>query len=264
MSNSTSPSTSMATTANFDPYQQNISIYTSPDSFVNISIPQVDYWISYCIQICINYGCQVGASITLFVVLLLLTRADNRTSPIFILNSVSLFINIIRTILLCTFFTSSFNESYRFFSGDYSLVPRSAYATSATGAVFEILVLVSVETSLCLQVWVVSKTMSRLQRAVIFTLSAAVALNAIAWRCVYSGKNIVLILKALSPEPLEWLGSTTNIVTSVSICWFSAVFVIKLGLALRTRRKLGLQKFGSMQILFIMGCQTLFVPGTLY
>lgn len=260
-SSSTSALTNMVTAAAFDPYQQNITVYTSPGSSVNISIPELDEWINYGVQISINYGTQIGASIVLLIVLTLLTRADKRTSPIFIINTLSLFLNIIRNTLLCLYFTSPFNESYAFITGDYSQVPRGAYAESVTSTVFEVLTLMSIEASLCLQVWVVCKTMSSARRMIIFILSAAIALNAIAFRILYSVKNAILILAAESDEPLESLGSTTNIVTSVSICWFSAVFVVKLGLALRTRRQLGLEKFGSMQILFIMGCQTLFIPG---
>jgi pheromone alpha factor receptor len=47
----------------------------------------------------------------------------------------------------------------------------------------------------------------------------------------------------------------------ISICVFSSVFCTKLGLAIRSRRSLGLKQFGAMQIIFIMGCQTLTIPG---
>ena len=253
----------MAATATFDPFKQSIGVYTDPNSQVNVPIHDIDLWIYYGIQISINYGAQIGASTILLVVLILLTRSDKRTSPVIVVNTLSLFLNIIRNVLLCMYFTSPFNESYAFFTHDYSRVPRGAYATSIAATVFEILTLMSVEASLCLQVWVVCKTMRQAYRVIIFTISAVIALTAIAFRFTYSVENAILILKAASDQPLIRLGSGTNIAISVSICWFSTIFVTKLGLALRTRRQLGLEKFGSMQILFIMGCQTLFIPGSL-
>ncbi|KAI9663641.1 MAG: hypothetical protein M1821_007131 [Bathelium mastoideum] len=57
------------------------------------------------------------------------------------------------------------------------------------------------------------------------------------------------------------IASATNITVTISICYLSLVFVLKLGYAIVERRKLGLKQFGPMQIIFIMGCQTLIVPG---
>ena len=229
---------------------------------VNVSIPQLDEFVLYGVQISINYGSQIGASVVLLIVLLLLTKVEKRTSPIFLINTLSLLFNLVRNVLLCLFFTSAFNESYAYFAGDYSRVPQGDYANSITATVFEVLTLISIEASLCLQVRVVCITLRRMYRLAIFILSAAIALVAIGLRMVYTVKNDILILQTVPLDSLYSLGSATNIATSISICWFSAVFVIKLGFALRTRRKLGLGQFGSMQIIFIMGCQTLIIPGT--
>ena len=197
----------------------------------------------------------------LFIVMLLLTRPDKRTSSVFIMNAISLMLNIVRNVLLCLFFTSAFNESYAYFAGDYSRVPQSDYATSVTGTVFELLTLISIEISLCLQVRVVCVTLQRMNRMMIFCLSTIIALMAIGLRFAYMVKNSILIMETMPLDSLYQLGSVTNIATSISICWFSLVFVTKLGVALRARSKLGMGQFGSMQIIFIVGCQTLIIPG---
>lgn len=251
----------MAASTPFDPYTQSFTLQASDGTSFNVSIPDLDYFVNYNNQICINYGAQTGASIILLVVLLLLTKPDKRTSPIFIVNASSLALNIIRNVLQCLYFTGPFTEAYAVFSGDYSQVHTGDYATSVTGTVCNLLVLICVEISLCLQTRVVCVTLRQIYRRIIFTASLVVALLAIAFRLALCIENSIYIVQAKVEGPLYRLASATNITETISICWFSAVFVSKLAFALNERRKLGLVQFGPMQIIFIMGCQTLIIPG---
>ena len=251
----------MAAATPFDPYSQSFTLQASDGTPFNVSIPDLDDFVYYNNQICINYGAQTGASITLLIVLLLLTKPDKRASPIFIVNVSSLALNIIRTVLLCLYFTGPFTETYAVFSGDYSRVDTGDYAKSVTGTVFTLLVLICVEISLCLQTRVVCVTIRQLYRRTIFAASVVIALLAIAFRLALCIENSIYIMQAKVEGPLHQLVSATNITETISICWFSAIFVTKLAFALNERRKLGLVQFGPMQIIFIMGCQTLIVPG---
>ncbi|KAF6230161.1 hypothetical protein HO133_004500 [Letharia lupina] len=251
----------MAAATPFDPYSQSFTLQASDGTLFNVSIPNLDYFVNYNTQICINYGAQTGASIILLAVLLLLTKPDKRASPIFIVNVSSLALNIVRNVLQCLYFTGPFTETYAVFSGDHSRVHTGDYATSVTATVFTLLVLVCVEISLCLQTRVVCVTVRQLYRKIIFAASVVIALLAIAFRLALCIENSIDIVQAKVDGPLQQLASATNITESISICWFSAVFVTKLALALNERRKLGLVQFGPMQIIFIMGCQTLVVPG---
>ena len=251
----------MAMPAPFDPYTQSFTLQASDGTSFNVSIPDLDYFVSYNNQICINYGAQTGASIILLVVLLLLTKPDKRSSPIFIINVSSLALNIIRNVLQCLYFTGPFTEAYAFFSGDFSRVHTRDYATSVTATVCTLLVLICVEISLCLQTRVVCVTLRQIYRRTIFAASLVIALLAVAFRLALCIENSIYIVQAKVEGPLYHLASATNITETISICWFSAVFVSKLALALNERRKLGLVQFGPMQIIFIMGCQTLIIPG---
>ncbi len=251
----------MAPTMPFDPYSQSFTLQMGDGTPFNVTIPDLDYFVNYNNQICINYGAQTGASIVLLIVLLLLTKPDRRTSPIFIVNVSSLALNIIRNVLQCLFFTGPFTETYAVFSGDFSRVHTGDYATSVTAAVLTLLVLLCVETSLCLQTRVVCVTMRQLYRRIVFAVSVVIGLLAIAFRLALCVENSIYIVQAKVDGPLHQLASATTITETISICWFSAVFVTKLAIALNERRKLGLVQFGPMQIIFIMGCQTLIIPG---
>ena len=251
----------MSSTAPFDPFGQSFTLLLSDSTPFNLSIPDLDDFVLYNVQICINYGAQLGGSLVLLIVLLLLTKPDKRLSPIFIINSISLILNVIRNVLQCLYFTGPFSKVYAYFGQDYSRVPRSAYAISVTATMLTFLLLACVEASLILQVRVVCVTLPRVQRRVMFMLSNLIALIAIGFRFALSVENVHYIVSLLYLSNLKWLESASNITTTISICWFSSVFVSKLAFALNERRKLGLSRFGPMQIIFIMGCQTLIVPG---
>lgn len=254
----------MESTLPFDPFSQEFTLLLADSTPFHISVPELDEFILYNVQVCINYAAQLGGSLVILIVLLLLTKADKRKSPIVILNSICLALNIIRNVLQCLYFTGPFSETYAYFGQDYSRVPRSAYAISITATVLTFLLLVCVEISLMLQVRVVCVTLRHVYRQAIYAGSGLVALLAIGFRLALCVENSRYIVALTYLTRLNWLESASNITTSISICWFCAVFVTKLVLALNERRKLGLGHFGPMQIIFIMGCQTLVVPGTYY
>ena len=256
-----SQNSAVTASAPMDPFSQAFTLYSASGAALNVTIPDLDDFIFYNVVICINYAAQLGASLVLLLIVLLMTSKEKRGSPIFMLNSLSLTINTIRNILLCLYFTGPFSETYAFFANDFSRVPRSAYGTSIAAAVLTLLLQICVEISLIFQVRVVCVTLRKLYRRGIFIVSSLIALLAIGFRLALCVENSMLILSLNNMLPIDWLNSAATITTSISICWFCVVFIIKLAFALNERRKLRLRQFGPMHILFIMGCQTLIIPG---
>ena len=252
----------MASGTGFNPYQQSFILYDADGSPFNVTVPELDAFVFYNDQICITYGAEIGASIVLFIVLLLLTKRDKRTSIIFILNALALLLNIIRMVCASVYFTGPFIETYAYFSQDFSQVHAKDKAVTVVSSTFTALMLLCIETSLCLQARVVCITLRAIYRNVIFLISILIALVAVAFRFVLCIENNILIVQEAAETSLNWLANATDIATTISICCFCAVFVTKLGFALYQRKKLGLVQFGPMQILFIMGCQTLVIPGS--
>jgi pheromone alpha factor receptor len=246
-----------------DPRSQYLTLYSARGESFNITMIELDDFVLESVNACINYGAQLGASLLLLVVVLLLTQADKRKSPMFILNTLSLALSFIRSLLQSLYFHSGFSEIYAYFSQDYSRVPRTDYATSITADVLTLLLLISVQCSLTLQTQVTTTTLKRLYRILLILFSILMALLAIGFRLTLSVVNAQAILSAAAFNDYAWLVSATNITTTVSICFFCTVFASKLGYALHQRRKLGLRQFGPMQVIFIMGCQTMVIPGLL-
>lgn len=247
--------------APFDPYTQNVTLHRADGTPFEVPVGQVDYFVQYGIKICINYGSQIGASIILLIVLLTLTKPEKRYSPVFFLNSSALVFNICRLICMATFFTTEFCKAYPFLSNDFSSVPLSAYINSVLGVILTFLLLICIEISFILQTQVICSTLRNVYQRIIFWASMLMALVPIGFRFAFVIQNSILIMGAEAFTSYTWLQSATNIVITISICFFSAIFVIKLGYTIRQRRKLGVRKFGPMQVIFIMGCQTMIVPG---
>ncbi|KAL8799026.1 MAG: hypothetical protein Q9182_006205 [Xanthomendoza sp. 2 TL-2023] len=250
----------MANSTVFDPFSQSFTLRLRDGTPFEVSMVDLDEYVLYGLQISINYAAQLGASLLFLIILLLLTKPDKRSSPIFIINIVALTLNFLRNLLQCLYYTGPFSQAYAYFAADFSRVSASDFADQVAITVLNWILLVCVETSLLLQVRVVCVTAQRAYRQFIFGVSGLVAGLAIGFRlasCIMNSKYII----SLEPtEPLRQLVSATNITTSISICWFCLVFVIKLGFAIDQRKRLGVGSFGPMQIIFIMGCQTLIIP----
>jgi pheromone alpha factor receptor len=245
----------------FDPWTQNITLSTSDGTTVVSSLEQADSYVHYMVRLSINYGTQLGACIVLLVVLLLLTRPEKRVSSVFVLNVAALLANIIRLGCQLSYFSTGWARMYALLAGDFSRVSRGAYAGQVMASVFFSLVLICVEVSLVLQVQVVCSNLRRRYRILLLGASILAALAPIGVRLAYMVQNCKVIMQSGSSAHLEWLESATNIASTVSICFFCAVFVVKLGLAIKMRKRLGVKQMGPMKVIFIMGCQTMTIPG---
>ncbi|GES61262.1 mating-type alpha-pheromone receptor PreB [Aspergillus terreus] len=244
----------------FDPFSQTITLRGPAENEITIPIEMVDFFYQYCIRICINYGAQLGASIVLFIILLLLTRPEKRRSSVFVLNITALLLNVSRLICQLIYFTSEFVRLYAYFGNDFSRVPPSAYADSILGVVLVTLLIVCIEASLVLQAQVVCANLRRGYRRTLLAVSVVMALVPIIFRFVYMVQNCWHIMHAAETIRLNWLESATNVVITISICFFSAVFITKLGFAMHLRKRLGMTDFGPMKVIFVMGCQTMAIP----
>ncbi|KAL3432718.1 fungal pheromone mating factor STE2 GPCR-domain-containing protein [Aspergillus tetrazonus] len=246
--------------SNFDPWNQTITFRLEDGTPFDISVDYLDGILQYSIRACVNYAAQLGASVILFVILVLLTRAEKRASCLFWLNSLALLLNFARLLCDVLFFTGNFVRIYTLISADESRVTASDLATSIVGAIMTALLLTTIEISLVLQVQVVCSNLRRIYRRALLCVSAVVATVTIAIRYSLLAVNIRAILEFSDPTTYNWLESLATVALTISICYFCVIFVTKLGFAIRLRRKLGLSELGPMKVVFIMGCQTLVIP----
>ncbi|KAK8157250.1 pheromone receptor 2 [Phyllosticta citrichinensis] len=182
-------------------------------------------YAQYAIRTCINYATQIGASIILLAILLVLTKHEKPCSPIFIFNTLSLILNILH----------------------YSPLTNADIAGSVAATILTLALVICTEISLVLQ------------RYALVVLPSLFALTAVAIRFVATVLNLRSISGVYTTAPD--VANASNITITISICFSLLVFVGKLALAIRNRPRLGLKQFGPMQIIFVMGCNTLVNPG---
>ena len=247
--------------SNFDPFTQDITMHHADGSEFNVPVILVDNFVQYCIRICINYGCQLGASIVLLVVLILLTRPEKRRSAVFWLNTLALVCNIARLFCQVFYFTGEFVRIYPYFAHDYSRATTASYTGSVLGVIFAFLIVVFMEVSLVLQVQVVCATVRRRYKKLLLAASILMAMIPIGFRFALTVVGSIHIMTLKAQDQYQWLESATTIVITISICFFCTIFVVKLGFAIKLRKKLNVREFGPMKVIFVMGCQTMIVPG---
>ncbi|EEA27234.1 pheromone alpha factor receptor [Talaromyces marneffei ATCC 18224] len=247
----------------FNPYEQNITLTASDGSAMDIPLPYFDEYVQEGVVSCINYGCQLGATIVIFVLLCLLTRSKKRSSIVFCLNITALLLNMFRLICQVLLYTGAWFETYAYFTGDISRVTRGNFADSILVSVMDSLLQVVMEASLVTQTNVVCTNMSRWQKTAILTVSVGLAFSSIGFRMAQMGLESVLIVENKPFDEFLWLQKLNTILTTTSIIYFSVVLICKLGYTIYLRRQLGVHQFSPMQIIFIMSCQTMIVPAIL-
>ncbi|OBT64346.1 hypothetical protein VE03_05812 [Pseudogymnoascus sp. 23342-1-I1] len=244
----------------FDATQQNITIYAADGSPVVTNLPLINLFNRQNNEICVVYGCQLGASLIMCLVVLLTTRMSKRKSPIFVLNVLSLIISCLRSLLQLLYYIGPWTEIYHYLAYDYSTVPSSAYANSVVATLLTLFLLITIEASLVLQTNVVCKTISSRIRWPVTALSMVVSLLAISFRFGLTIRNIEGILDATVKSDSLMFSAASLISETVSLWFFCTIFVIKLGWTLYQRKKMGLKQWGPMQIITIMAGCTMLIP----
>ena len=221
------------------------------------------------VQAGIIFSAQLGASLVLLVIMLLMTKAEKRRTLPFILNASALFFNFVRCLLQCVEYTGPFMNFVVVEIGYYTAPgTHAAKVISIMGAITTFLVILLIELALYLQVHIICVTMDRKYQKLVQLVSAIAATVGIGFRFALmyiNCRNVYQLPDTTHAEQRqqEWAQSASNIAVLSTIIFFSLVFTIKLAFAIKARRSLGFKQFEPMQIIFIMSCQTLFVPSKL-
>lgn len=244
----------------FNPYQQDLTgLMADGVTPLIFNMADLDFFLFYSSRVCINYGTQMGASILMFIVVLISTHENKRSSPLLFLNLLSLALSALRSFLSVLYYTNQWTELYANWADDYSGVPQAAYATSVATDVISALFLLAVEISLLMQTRVVCVTLEKRSRFLTMGVSYGVVVSAVVFRTIVMIGNCIATIKALSFN-VQWALSGALVTETLSIWYFCLVFVIKLGCTIRKRKQMGLKQFGPMQIICIMGGCTMVIP----
>jgi pheromone alpha factor receptor len=198
---------------NFDPWSQNLNFTVSDGEggwvIVTKNMMDLDQYRYYGFRLAISYGAGFGASLMLFLILILMTKADRRKSFVFLLNAACVFTNAIRCLLFGTWVTGEFYNPYTVLSQDWSHITNGDFATHITINIFGILVNALVFISLSLQVWIVCITTPALQRTIIMAVTTIMAGVSFGYRVAAVYCNTKLTLAYQPTDSIEKLVSTS-------------------------------------------------------
>lgn len=191
---------------------------------------------------------------------------------VYTLNVTALGLLFIRGVLACvelnTIIYNYYNWQLHWYPDGPAL--RKSQGVSTATEVLNWFVDAAIYGSLVLQVHIVCCTLRRTYKLAVLSVCGIVSLVALGVRlylAVYNIKYVIIGLQTTTYAEqirFNYIGSVDNIVSVTTIAIFSAIFVTKLGFAIHLRRKLNMKQFGPMQIIFVMGCQTLCIPRELH
>jgi pheromone alpha factor receptor len=253
-----------------DPFTQPITLLLPDGTPFNVTMDQFSWFHSYTTQLAVSRGTALGATFVMLLAVAFLTQRAKRRSPVFALNLAALSFNTFRTLFMAVWVAGPYTDPYAVIAGDWAHITSNDIGSSIAVPVFTFFALGAVLASLLLQVRVAMSTARRRVRCAVLAVCAVMGLASLATEMAVMIVNIkvnILDFQKTANDPtnhLDWalLVEANNLVILLNMCLFTLVFVCKLGFAIwqQVRRLNTAQRFGPLQVLFIMGVQTLVVP----
>ncbi|AQZ15199.1 STE2 (YFL026W) [Zygosaccharomyces parabailii] len=210
----------------------------------------------------ILFGVKVGAASLTMIVMWMISK--RRTSPIFIMNQLSLVFTILHASFYFNYLLDGFGSIVYTLTLFPQLITSSDLHVFATANVVEVLLVSSIEASLVFQVNVMFAGSNHRKFAwLLVGFSLGLALATVALYFVTAVKMIAAAYASQPPtNPIYF--NVSLFLLAASVFLMTLMLTVKLILAIRSRRFLGLKQFDSFHILLIMSCQTLIAPSVLY
>lgn len=256
-----------------DPNSRDWSIYLDNQSFnvtgldgtpTTIAFADINAWLYEIAAQAATAGFALGFVSMLFIVLVLVTPAPKIRKPIFLLNLANLFLVAFREICLIIVQCASYLGVGQTFLGAFAQYPRTTWSPDIMSGILAVPIYACIMASLVLQVRVVfaAEPRTRFIFTLVGTLATLVMMGLILPWLIFS---IEVVLRERDTLPM-WLYTTFRIYFVAFVGVACLIFLYKLGFTIYRRRKMGMNvnRFGPLQIIFVMFCQCLVVPLIFY
>jgi pheromone alpha factor receptor len=226
---------------------------------IPVNFQDLQAW-SYALDVqSLAYGLAIGLSGIVFFVSIALALEDRAKfrRPIFLLNLSSLFLVICQGFFSVILLVGPYIGTAQILLGAPSPHGLTIVSLRIVINIVQLCLYGCILGTLILQVRVVFSAARSVQRyltvfltaAALVTFALQMALLVIYTRTLFTDVQAPYWLASAA------LGSFTGF---IGLC--SIIFLYKLAVTIRQRRKMGVKKFGPLQILFIMSCQCLVLP----
>lgn len=232
---------------------------------VDTGVFDIDFLLSQSVFQAVAAAVQLGAAAVLLATIFLMTRSEKRRSSVFCLNAISLLLSVARACFQLAIVTGPLFEFWRWKTHTYVDL-GSAKAVSTCGEACSLMLTIIILLSLFVQVKIVCCNLSDARRYIINASNGFVILTAMCMRCAVTVLNIrwnIIDVDGMDYDQFLLIGKTAsaaNITLVLSIAFSTVIFTAKLASAIIARRSMGMKQFGPMQIIFVMGCQTMSTP----
>jgi pheromone alpha factor receptor len=257
--------TSAADNTTFDPFTQIFTILANDGrTAIPINVADVDGTYFQALASQASYGAQIGASLMMLCVVLVMTPRNRFARVTTLLNIAMLTLNFIRMLLLALWWMSKWFTFYAVFSGDFEFVPRSDYNLSAAGTALSLPITVLIEIALSLQAWSMIQLWPGIYKWSIAAVSAVIVLTVMGFK---TASTILQIQNTLygtvDLSAVWWVHQVEIVLLTTSICWFCFLFVFRLATHLLTHRGVlpSANGLSAMQVLVMTNGVLMLIPG---
>ncbi|QID79306.1 pheromone alpha factor receptor [Saccharomyces pastorianus] len=246
----------------YNPGQSTINYTSIYGNGSTITFDELQGLVNSTVTQAIMFGVRCGAAALTLIVMWMTSRS--RKTPIFIINQVSLFLIILHSALYFKYLLSNYSSVTYALTGFPQFISRGDVHVYGATNIIQVLLVASIETSLVFQMKVIFtgdnfKRIGLMLTSISFTLGIAT----VTMYFVSAVKGMIVTYNDVSATQDKYFNASTILLAS-SINFMSFVLVVKLILAIRSRRFLGLKQFDSFHILLIMSCQSLLVPSIIF
>lgn len=213
------------------------------------------------------YSSAIGICLLVSIVLWVVTQ--NKRTPVFVLNQLSLNFMVIRSSLYLVHLNGPLSSlSFTFtgiFTPEYQKYCRVVLAANA----FEVILITCILCSMTYQIYIIFKSPEVMKLGIILTVFMSMVNTGIVGLYINNAVVSSKVYYNLSNNDARTV-RTGSWVTDIPFALFSAsvistcvMLICKLVCAIRSRRYLGLRQFDVFHILLVMSTQTLIVPSIL-
>lgn len=237
--------------------------YTVDDSQFSLSFGALDHLSDLSTKKGLVMGLGIGAGVVL--ALASWCSISKKKTPVFILNQICLWLMVLRCTLYMVYLLGPLNYvSYIVTNIEDNY--ESAFNVSIVVSVVNVLLISAIECLFVFQVFVMFKALKR--KACKWLLIGASILLALAVFVIYVVETTYNLKDDWAffngaPRTVRWRVNLPFILFCVSINCLSILLIVKLAVAIRTRRVLGLKQFNALHVLLIMTLQTCIIPSAM-
>lgn len=247
----------------YDPRFSLLSFTSIYGDDTQITFDDLQYFINSVTTSGILFGVRFGSSFITMVIMWLVSK--KRDTPIFIINQFALFFIMMHDIFEFAYLFSNLGSAAFSLTGFSAFITRNNIHLYGAINIFQVLIVTTIEISLVYQIKVILGATNFKKKGYYRTIILGASLLGLATVAMYfvtAITGMITMYADINNANASYFNVSAILLTS-SINLITIILIIKLVLAIRSRRYLGLKQFSSFHILLIMFSQTLIIPSIL-